>query len=478
MPTVTEQIRQKVANGEYQAKPDADFSLDTPTAVLKPSQSSGGGGGARPDQAPQQQIEEYRLIAETDPLVGECVDLMVDYLVGTDFKITPANVPGTDEERTIEDIAELKQLVERSPFSSVINEWVWHAIVDGTAFLEIVVEEDQFKPKVLPTEDMEVERDEFGNVVQYIQSPDGGDEIEFDPYDLAVLKFHDRAGSFFGKSFIEKCQEQADMLRDMEIDLARFIATKAYPPILWKLGDEDRRWSQTEIDDWLAELENIDPETQLAVGHDVEHEVVGTTSTSSSAGMLKLDSTFQHLQSRIATAFGIPSQLVNLETQGAETAQVTSMPKFSRRISRLRQEIKHTVRYEVFASIEIGDGDEYTELPPAFEFEKHSSEEQRLDTDQAIKLLMSGMLTREAFAERTGIDPETELPRDAELDEHIKFLQKVAGIGDQIGNQQGGRPTDTGTGVQSAGREVKSRENPNEDHSDNSDRPQQSATNE
>jgi len=91
---------------------------------------------------------------------------------------------------------------------------------------------------------------------------------------------------------------------------------------------------------------------------------------------------------------------------------------------------------------------------------------------------MSGMLTREAFAERTGIDPETELPRDAELDEHIKFLQRVAGIGDQIGNQQGGRPTDTGTGVQSAGREVKSRENPNEDHSDNSDRPQQSATNE
>jgi len=87
-------------------------------------------------------------------------------------------------------------------------------------------------------------------------------------------------------------------------------------------------------------------------------------------------------------------------------------------------------------------------------------------------------LSREAAAKRLGIDPETELPSGGVLEQQITTIQQLAGRGDSIQNPDGGRPTDTGGGTQSPGREATTRQNPAEDQSGDQDRPQQSAANE
>jgi hypothetical protein len=467
---VSEQITEMVHDG------DVEFAAGSPKAVL--NEDAAGGRDARPDIAPAQAIEDYRIIADTDPHVSEAVNTLVDYLVGSGFSIQPANIPGTETNQTDQDIAELKQLVETSRFESELVDWVWHALVDGTGFLEIVVENDHFRPKVLPTEQMEIDRDEFGNPTQYVQEPSGGDNVTFEPHEVAVLRFHRHPGESFGRSIIEQVQEQADMLRDMELDMARFVATKAYPPIVWKCGTEDRPWSQDQIDQWLTELENIQPDSMLAVGHDVEHEVAGVTSTSSSTGAMRLEETFKHLMRRIATGVGIPADLLNVDTLSGNELQA-AMPKFDRRIQRYRNIIKQAVRYQIFPSI-LADStaQEYGELPPNFEFGKHSSEEERLEADLAIRLVNNGLLSREAAAKRLGIDPETELPSGDGLQQHIALIQQLAGRGDDIQNPDGGAPTNTGGGTQSAGREVTSRQNPGGDNSNSEDRPQQGVTEE
>jgi hypothetical protein len=158
------------------------------------------------------------------------------------------------------------------------------------------------------------------------------------------------------------------------------------------------------------------------------------------------------------------------------------MPKFDRRIQRYRDIIRNVVRYQIFPSI-ISDSTalEFNEIPPEFEFGKHSSEEERLEADLAIRLVNNNMLTFEAAAKRLGIDPETELPdnvQDIDGQEQMRILQTLSGAGDNIQNPDGGSPTDTGGGTQSAGREVKSRENPQSDNSGSSDRPQQGVTQE
>lgn len=469
MGNVANQMRQMVESGEY------EFAADSPAAVVR---RAGGGRDPRPAEPPASNIEDWRLIADTDPHAGDAVETLVDYLVGSGFTIQPENIPGTDTEQTDEDIAELKRLVETSKFETELANWVWHALVDGTGFLELVVENDTFRPKVLPTEDVEIQTDEFGNVIGFIQQSPNGDEIEFEPHEMAILRFHRHPDEDFGRSIIERVQEQADMLRDMEIDTARFVATKAYPPVLWKVGSDERPRTQEQLDEWLDNIEDIEPETMLAVGHDVDQEVVGITSTSSTAGAMRLEQTFEHLMRRIATGMGVPADLLNTDTLSGNELQ-SVMPKFDRRIKRYQKVIKSAVRYQIFPSL-INDSTavEYNDLIPQFEFGKHSSEEERLDADLAIRLVNNGMLSREAAAKRVGIDPETELPTDEELDEQVELIRQLAGMGDAVQNPDGGRPTQTGGGTQTSGREVKSRQNPEDDNSGDSDRPQQGITEE
>ena len=474
MDEVRQSIIERGQRGEIAGHDPTKFTLDAPAALMR----SGGMGADRPStKAPEDEIEEYRIIADTDPHVGEAINTMVDYLVGSGIKVRPANVPGTEADQTDEDIADLKYLIETSPFDTVIGNWVWHGLVDGTSFLELVVEDDKFKPKVLPTEQMEIETDEYGEPEQYILHADD-DDIDFEPSDLAVLKFHHHPDEDFGRSTVENIREQADILRDMEIDMARFIATKAYPPILWKLGSDERPWTKAQIDGWLEELEHIEPESQLAVGHDVEHDVVTADVGGSGTGAMNLSDTFEHLQERIAAGIGVPAFLLNMSVDAGSGQSQVIMPKFDRRIQRYRRIIREVVRNQIFASImSEGDLENFDELPPDIEFGQHSSEEERLEADTAIKLLNNGLLTPQAVAEKLDIDPEKELPEIWDQGELLDVLAQLASLGDQIQNPEGGRPTETQGGTESAGGEVKTREKPHTGDNENG-RNQRDVTNE
>lgn len=449
---------------------DYEFAAGSPQAIL----SQTGAQGDRTARAPANDIQTYRLIADTDPVVGEAIDTLVDYMMAGGFNIEPANVVGTDEQQTDQDIAELKFLVENSRFEEELRNFIWHALVDGTAFMELVIENDHFKPKVLPGEEMEIDYNEFGRVEEFIQSPSQGDDVTFAPHEVMMWQPHSHPNDEFGTSLVSRIEEQADMLRDMELDTARFVATKAYPPVVWQCGTEERPWSQDQIDEWLNTIQNIEPDSMLAVGHDVDHDVAGITSTSSTAGAMRLEPVFEHLMTRMATGLGVPADLLNIDTLSG-TALQTAMQKFERRVQRYRNQVRQVVRYQLFPSVlEDSTAAEFDGLPPNFEFGEHSSEEERLEARTALQLLNNGLLTPEAAAKRLGIDPETELP-DIWSGDLMSVLQQLAGNGDDIQNPDGGRPTDTGGGTQSEGREATTRENPNEDNSGERDRPQEPA---
>ncbi|UBF22700.1 portal protein [Halorubrum tailed virus 27] len=457
----------------------ANFSLDSPKAVLRRNQ--GASGTPRPEEPPQNRIDQFRAIRRTDPHVSEMVNTVVDYITGVGFNVAPANIPETEEGQTPEEVAAFKLLIERSDFKPVLDQWVDTALTDGTGFLEVVVEDEVFKPKVLPTKLVSVLTDEFGKITGYeLDAPGTAEPIEFAPDEIAILRFFPIPGQSFGRSIIEPIQEVADMLRDMEIDYARFIETKAYPPVIWKLGDEDRYYSETQLSDWLDTMEDIQPESMIAVNHDVDHDVVGTTSTTSSSGAMSLEPVFKHLLHRIHAGVGVPPFLTGMDTDINRNTSVAVMPKFDRRIQRFRETLRHTIRYQVFVSILAGDGEveDYRSLPPEFEFGEHSSEEERLETAEAIRMFQSGFLTRKAAAERMGIDPEMELPDEDELSEIVDLLGELAGRGDEIQNPNGGRPTEDGTGQPSSSGAAKGRQNPERATGDGNSRPQRDVTDE
>lgn len=436
-----------------------EFALDSPVAAIK---QKGPGGKIRPTQPPREAMREHRLVADTDPHIAEGIQTLVDYLVGSGFLIKPKNIPFTDEEQTDDDIADLKALFEKSRFEESLQLWVWHALVEGTSYLEIVWEDEVFQPRLLPADKMVIVTDEFGRLTGYeMEVPGEQKPVEYGPYDIAHLKFHYHPGEDYGRSLVERFGEQTDMLREMEIDLSRFIATKAYPPIVWKLGTDERRYSQTQINAWLDMVESIEPDSMLAVGYDVEHDVVGTTGTSSQGGVLNLDGTFVHLLGRMSAGLGVPMHLL-LDTEGSQNQALSTMPKFDRRIKRYQRIIKSVVEQVIFRSI-LGHPtpENYTEILPVFEFGEHSSDEERLQTQEALDLFFAGFLKREAFAQKVGLDPEVDMPTTEELtSEIIPIIHELQGAGDAVMNPNGGHPTDTGTGGDDTSRAAKTRQNP------------------
>jgi hypothetical protein len=445
-----------------------EFAADSPKGAVKRANSS---DENRTTDAPQRLIDEHRAIAYGDPHIGEGVQTIVDYVCGTGYNLSPRNIPYTGEEQTEEDLARLRTLLDQSNFWLELQQWVWYALVDGTAFLELVVEDEQFEPRLLPTKKMSIRTDEFGRVEAYeMDQPTGLDE-EYEPHEVAHLWFHKQPGDDFGRSLIERAREQADILRDMEIDLARFIATKAYPPILWKLGTDEERWNEEQIEGWLDTVEEIEPDSMLASGHDVEAETIGVTSTSSSAGAMRLEETFKHFERRMVTALGIPDILMNLDGSSGKGESVTNMPKFDRRITRYQNIVKTQVEQQILKSLMSESLEDFSGILPEFEFGEHSNAEDRLEIDKLLKLYNNGMLTRESFAERAGIDPEIELPSPDELtSDIIPLIKELAGRGDAIQNPRGGSPTDTGGGADSSGGEVVSRDEPESDSSDGRNR--------
>lgn len=469
-----------------------EFVTDTPKGAVKrtPANESRDRDyrSYRTTEPPKEKIEERRALYNQDPHVGDSIEIVLDWLLADSWNISPRNVSNTDDSMDPEKVAQLRRMMVNSNFNRVFNSWVEKAAEEGHAFMELLVtEEGKFKPRLLPFERLHKFTDKYGNPEEYILEPaDGGgpnddDATIYSKDEVAELYFRKGTLDDFGQALSDRAREQADMLRDMEIDYARFVASKAYPPIMWQCGSEESQWSEEQIEGWLDDVEAIQPDSMIGAPHDVEAEAVGVTSTSSSAGAMRLEETFKHHERRIVTSIGVPAVLANMDAQGSSAEAV--MPAFKRRIRRYQMLIKESVEQEILKPLYVQsiNGTEeladYQGLIPVFEFGEHSNAENRLEVDKLIKLFNNGFLSRTAFAERAGIDPETEMPGMDELqDEVVPTIQQLAGLGDRVQNPGGGRPTDTGSGAQSSGREATSREDATTDNSGDSDRPKQSPT--
>jgi len=464
---------------------DADFAADQPKGVVVAKDSGTTVGDTRVIEPPEDEIEEHRKVVYTDPHVHEAIETLTDWIVGDGFNVQPRSFAAAMESGVGEEAADaatpdstsssegdnsenkvqrLRRLMKQSEFWRVFNDWVRYALIDGHSYMELVIENGQFKPRLLPSKQMNRDLDQYGNPNSYVlEHPDDAEEetTKYEPHEVAELWFRKEAGDDYGRSFAEPIAQQADILRDMEIDYARFIATKAYPPILWKLGNEEHEWTEDQVTAWMDNVENVGPDSMLAAPHDVETEVVGTTSTSSSAGAMRLEETFRHLENRIVTGLGVPALLMNMPENTGETQAV--MPSFKRRVKRLQNIVKTAVEQQILKSLLAGGPtDDYTGTIPEFEFGEHSSAEKRLEVDKLLKLFNNGLLTPEALAERAGIDPQ-EVPDLWNDADHITRLKQLSGQGDAIQNPEGGRPTDTEGGTDSSGGEVTSRQDPTSD---------------
>jgi len=233
-----------------------EFVVDSAKGAVIETTDSGGGrsyGDERTHAPPDEKFEDNRLLYDTDPHVGHAVEISLDWLLADGYNISERHIAGADEEMDSDLVARFRKLIANSNFNSTFQNWIEGGAVEGHCFMELVVEDEKFKPRLLPADRVYKFTNEFGVVEEYILEPPSGggpesdDATKYGRHDVAEFYFRKNPLEYYGRSNIERIHEQADMLRDMEIDYARFIATKAYPPIFWSCGTEESEWSENQI---------------------------------------------------------------------------------------------------------------------------------------------------------------------------------------------------------------------------------------
>jgi hypothetical protein len=131
-----------------------EFVVDSPKGAIVDTNTSGTGGTNYTDdrtvEPPQEQFEENRLVYETDPHVGHAVEVVLDWLLADGYNLSERNIAGYDEDLDPEDVAAFRFLLENSNFNQKLNELIENAAVEGHGYMELVVNEETFEPRILP----------------------------------------------------------------------------------------------------------------------------------------------------------------------------------------------------------------------------------------------------------------------------------------------------------------------------------------
>lgn len=360
-------------------------------------------GKGKERERPIDDRDLYWNIFRTDPLVGACIEFTKSFIIGAGLKVTVVDRDGNEQ-----DIPEFNDIIRRSKVRSITSMFLIDALVDGTGYFEKLMSKDGGelnKINVVPARTMVVYRDQKGVIEKYVQElgESESDYVDYKPSEIVAYRNRALSGSPYGRSDVEPVTEASEILRDMMIDLANFISTKAYAPIVWKLGTAENPWSKAQVDAWADDRADVEPGDQISVQGDVGHDVVGV---GDNAFDIKPYLTF--FASLVVSGLRVPATLTSVITDIGQFTADSQTNAYTRRINDIRVELSELLEVELFDYIikYNGYGDE---LRSKVEWLKHDGESVRLEVNNAVQLVQNSIIS----------------PVEARLD--LNYAQEVLG---------------------------------------------------
>ena len=340
-------------------------------------------------ERPDAERDLYWDIYRTDPLVGACVDFTISFVLGGGMDVRLFNDDG--EEVTV---TEFDSIVRRSKPRGVMSQMLKDGFVGGDGYIEkMYVDKSDVVGKfdVVSTKQMVINRDEKGVIESYVQELGTGekDYAKFEEHEIVHYRNRGIAGEAYGRSDIEPITEVSEILRDMMIDLANFISTKAYPPILWKLGTPEVPWSKPEVDVWAADREDVEPGDQISVQGDVEGEAIGVRGET-----VDIQPYLTFFASLVVSGLRVPATLTSIIPNIGQFTADSQTNAYTRRINDIRNELAETLEVDLFDYIIIQNG--YgTNLHSEVTWKKHDEESTRMAVNNLIQLVQNSIISRE-----------------------------------------------------------------------------------
>lgn len=292
-----------------------------------------------------------------DPVVFNSINLITKTFLSTGYDIVVENSKVK---------ADLELLKKNVNFTDLLLEIIEQISIYGNAWIELVKNKKGNKivdlvpidPKSMDfqREHGDIEYDEQGNPVGYVQETKMGEKTEFDYDDIAHFKLYTVGDGPRGVGLIEPIYKTSYLKLNIEEGLGNAIYRHGFPLFVAKVGDENHPPSPDQIQDLGEKLKDISSETEIVIPHYYDLEIVESKKSE------KLQEHLDYYIDQQVTGLGTPKSLVTGSGEGMNRATLDKqMRMFERTFNMVQRVISRDFEEKVFGR--MADFQDWKEIP-------------------------------------------------------------------------------------------------------------------
>lgn len=328
------------------------------------------------------------LLYKQNSLIGSSIDDLVDSICGAGINVQVVDIE-TGDEIPYTDVPEFASCLRASRPNWTVYRAVHDSLRVHDGYIVKKFSGDRItKFSPVPPNEMRVDRTPQMEIIGYYQDigmPE--DNVKFKPEEIVQIKHLEITGEPYGISRIERIDENAEILRDMGLDFAKFMSVKAYPPTIWKFGTPERPWNDTDIKSFMDSLEDVDPGAQIGVRGDIE-----ALTLNPDVSMPDVDPALKYFTSMVVNGLGIPAVSTGLLTDTGAVGELQEKA-YNRRVNTFRTLLGEQLELELFDQILQSNG--YEDMMSVVSWNKHGDEEHRMLVNDVVQLQQNSLVTTE-----------------------------------------------------------------------------------
>ncbi len=284
----------------------------------------------------------YRKIYEEIPVAKNSVDHTADFAVQSGYQLE-----GPESAKK-----KINDFIKRHNFDILMVDILKQMQIFGNAYLELGKNKtgEIVSVKMLPPEQMYVVvfagENNDGELKGYKQIIKPGQEINFNPDEIAHFKWNTASNPFYGVSDLRAVVGILTRLLQFQEDVGEIIHRYGNPIIHWILGSEDSPATKEQVESFKNMLDERETGEDVITSFGVSHEVI-----SSNLKITQPDGMLKHLENQLIAGLRVPEIFIRGgETSNKATADV-ELQAFDRRVKSIRRAFARIVEDKVFKQI-------------------------------------------------------------------------------------------------------------------------------
>lgn len=282
-------------------------------------------------EADKEDMELYENLYKSVPEIFQGVNTMADNAIIAGYELN-----GKNKE-------ELLEILENFNFEEMLINIAKQLLIFGNAYIEVsytgnkVTGLDFIHPATV-----EIDRNDAGEVENYIQKASNGKEIKLNPEEVIHFAYNRIADRAQGVGIIQPLAKIIRYKMNTELAIATSADNYANPVQLWKFGTKEKPWAKTKIDQFLDDFK---PNKSVGVAGDVDLELKAPTD------QLRLDYYMEQNTRSLLAGIQVPDCLLGWGQGTTEAVARVELQGFDRRVQSLRQNIKKPIDTQLFPLI-------------------------------------------------------------------------------------------------------------------------------